>query len=91
MKGLLETIFFPFLVSKKLWWIVITGLGLSLLIKVGMDYQLAKFHAQIANTLLSGFEPHRLLNRSNYLIIGILIWTVIASIREYKNVFNRNY
>lgn len=91
MKGLLETIFFPFLVSQKLWWIIITGLGLTLLIKAGMDYQLAKLHAQTANTFLSGLEPHRLLKRSNYLIVGILTWTLFASIREYKRTFNRYY
>ncbi len=89
MKEHLQLILFPFLVSKKLWWIIIIGLGLSLLINIGMDYQLAKFHAQTANTFLSGLEPHRLIKRSNYLIIGILIWTLIASIKEYKKTFNR--
>lgn len=91
MKERLQLIFFPFLVSQKLWWIIITGLGLSLLIKIGMDYQLSKFHAQTANTFLSGLEPHRLIKRYNYLIIGILIWTLIASIKEYKKTFNRFY
>lgn len=43
MRRLLGTILFPFLVSQKLWWIIIIGLGLSLSIKLGMDYQLAKF------------------------------------------------
>jgi len=90
MKELLGTIFYPFLISQKLWWIIIIGLGLSLLIKIGMDYQLAKFHAQTANTFLSGMEP-RQLKRSNYLIVGILIWTLIASISEYKKTFNRYY
>ncbi len=89
MKEHLQLILFPFLVSQKLWWIIIIGLGLSLLINIGMDYQLAKFHAQTANTFLSGLEPHRLIKRSNYLIIGILIWTLIASIKEYKKTFNR--
>ncbi|MQZ32670.1 hypothetical protein F4U02_17000 [Acinetobacter haemolyticus] len=91
MRGLLESIFFPFLVSQKLWWILITGLGLSLLIKFAMDYQLAKLHAQTAHTFLSGLEPYRLIKRSNYLIIGILIWTLIASIREYKKTYDRYY
>lgn len=50
MRELLETIFFPFLISKKLWWILIIGIGFSLLIKIGIDYQLAKFHAQVAGT-----------------------------------------
>ena len=89
MKEHLQLILFPFLVSQKLWWIIIIGLGLSLLINIGMDYQLAKFHAQTANTFLSGLEPHRLIKRSNYLIKGILIWTLIASIKEYKKTFNR--
>lgn len=91
MKGLLELIIFPFLVSQKLWWIIITGLGLSLLVKVAMDYQLAKLHAQTAHTFLSGLEPYRLIKRSNYLIVGILIWTLIASIREYKKTYNGYY
>ncbi|MBY3626387.1 hypothetical protein HGO21_43855 [Acinetobacter sp. CUI P1] len=91
MRGLLESIFFPFFVNQKLWWIIITGLGLSLLIKFAMDYQLAKIHAQTAHTFLSGLEPYRLIKRSNYLIIGILIWTLIASIREYKKTYDRYY
>lgn len=89
MRALLETIFFPFMVSQKLWWILVFGIGLSLLIKIGMDYQLAKLHAQTAGTLLESLEPHRLIKRSNYLIIGILIWTLVASIREYKNAYKR--
>ena len=91
MRGLLESIFFPFLVSQKLWWIIITGLGLSLFIKFAMDYQLARFHAQTAHTFLSGLEPYRLIKRSNYLIAGILIWTLIALIREYKKTYDRYY
>mgnify|MGYP003422314299 CR=1 FL=1 len=91
MRGLLESIFFPFLVNQKLWWIIITGVGLSLLIKFAMDYQLAKFHAQTAHTFLSGLEPYRLLKKSNYLIVGILIWTLIASIREYKKTYDKYY
>lgn len=91
MRGLLESIFYPFLVNQKLCWIIITGLGLSLLIKFAMDYQLAKLHAQTAHTFLSGLDPYRLIKRSNYLIIGILIWTLIASIREYKKTYDRYY
>lgn len=56
-----------------------------------MDYQLVKLHAPIAGTFLEGLEPHRLIKRSSYLIIGILIWTLIASIREYKSTFKRSY
>mgnify|MGYP003603027919 CR=1 FL=1 len=89
MKERLQLILFPFFVSQKLWWIIIIGFGLSILIKIGMDYQLAKFHTQSANTFLSGLEPHRLVRRSNYLIIGVLIWTLIASIKEYKKIYDK--
>lgn len=83
MRELLETIFFPFLISKKLWWILIIGIGFSLLIKIGIDYQLAKFHAQVAGTTWESLEPYRLIKRANYLIVGILFWTLISATKEY--------
>ncbi len=59
MRALLETVFFPFMVSQKLWWILVFGIGLSLLIKIGMHYQLAKLHAQTAGTLLCNSKNHK--------------------------------
>ncbi|TCB26249.1 hypothetical protein E0H86_13515 [Acinetobacter sp. ANC 4635] len=91
MMNILATIFFPFLVNRKLCWIIIIGVGLSLLIKIGMDYQLAKLHSQMAGTLLQGLEPYRLIKRYKYLIICILIWTLIASSKEYFKTFNKYY
>lgn len=91
MKEHLQLIIFPFLVSQKLWWIIIIGSGLSLLIKIGMDYQLAKFHIQVTGTVLEGLEPYRLMKRTNYLIIGILFWTLISAIKEYIRTYKRYF
>lgn len=91
MINILATIFFPFLVNKKLCWVIITGIGLSLLIKIGVDYHFTKLHTQMAGTFLEGLEPYRLLKRYNYLIICILIWTVVTSIKEYCKTFNKYY
>lgn len=91
MKERLQLIIFPFLVSQKLWWIIIIGSGLSLLIKIGMDYQLAKFHIQVTGTVLEGLEPYRLIKRTNYLIITILFWTLISAIKEYIRTYKRYF
>lgn len=91
MKERLQLILFPFLVSQKLWWIIIIGSGLSLLIKIGMDYQLAKFHIQVTGTVLEGLEPYRLIKRSNYLIILILFFTLISTTKEYIRTYKRYF
>lgn len=91
MRGLLEVAFYPFLVSKKLWWILIIGIGFSLLVKIAMDYQLAKFHTQVVGTLLQGFEPYRLVKRANYLIYAILFWTVFSGIKEYIHTYKKYF
>ncbi|KEC82409.1 hypothetical protein DT74_02965 [Acinetobacter sp. ETR1] len=91
MKERLQLILFPFWVSQKLWWIIIIGSGLSLLIKIGMDYQLAKFHIQVTGTVLEGLEPYRLIKRSKYLIIIILFWTLISAIKEYIRTYKRYF
>lgn len=91
MRGLFEIAFYPFLVSKKLWWILIIGIGFSLLVKISMDYQLVKFQTQVTGTFLEGLEPYRLIKRANYLIVGILCWTLISAIKEYINTYKRHF
>lgn len=91
MRGLLEIAFYPFLVSKKLWWILIIGIGLSLLVKISMGYQLAKLHIQVTGTVLEGLEPYRLIKRANYLIAGVLCWTLISAIKEYIHTYKRHF
>lgn len=91
MRDLLEIALYPFLVSKKLWWILIIGIGFALLVKIIMDYQLAKFHLQVTGTFLEGLEPYRLIKRSNYLIAAILFGTFFSAIKEYIHTYKRHF
>lgn len=87
MRGLLEIIFFPFMVSTKIWWILIIGFSFILIVKLGIDYQAAKLQAQLAGTMLEGISPYKLIKRGNYLILGILGSMILALIKEYRRIY----
>lgn len=91
MRELLETAFYPFLVSKKLWWILIIGIGFSLLVKIFMNYQLAQFHIQVTGTFLENLEPYKLTKLANHNIYIVLFWILLGAIKEYIHTYKRHF